>query len=115
MGSARGGRRLLGRAWKEPMAAFLDDDDARPDAIIDNGTGVIKAGFAGQQKPKASFRSCIGYLKPDAPAEIMGQPAKETYVGPSMMLEGYLRLVYPINHGMIDDWDLMEQIWDHTF
>jgi len=36
-------------------------------------------------------------------------------VGPPKMLEGYLRLQYPIQHGMVEDWDIMEQIWDHTF
>merc|ERR1711871_1143777 len=45
----------------------------------------------------------------------MGEPAKDEYVGPSEAIEGYLKLVYPIGHGMIEDWDAMEKIWDHTF
>lgn len=28
---------------------------------------------------------------------------------------GVLRLEYPIEHGIVTDWDSMEKIWDHTF
>ena len=31
--------------------------------VIDNGTGVIKAGFAGADKPRVAFRSYIGRPK----------------------------------------------------
>jgi len=92
-----------------------EDDDSRKDVVIDNGTGLIKAGFSGAPAPGTIFRSCIGLLKPEAPATIMGKPAQDVYVGPPEMLEGYLKLTYPIQSGMIDDWDVMEQIWDHTF
>lgn len=31
--------------------------------VIDNGTGVLKAGFAGDDKPHYVFRSCVGRPK----------------------------------------------------
>ena len=31
--------------------------------VIDNGTGVMKAGFAGADKPRVAFRSYIGRVK----------------------------------------------------
>ena len=31
--------------------------------VIDNGTGVLKAGFAGADKPRVAFRSYIGRVK----------------------------------------------------
>ena len=31
--------------------------------VIDNGTGVIKAGFAGSDKPRVVFRNCLGRTK----------------------------------------------------
>lgn len=29
--------------------------------------------------------------------------------------KGILTLRYPINHGVVSDWDDMEAIWQHTF
>jgi actin-related protein len=31
--------------------------------VIDNGSGILKAGFAGTDKPKAVFRSIVGRTK----------------------------------------------------
>ena len=31
--------------------------------VIDNGTGVLKAGFAGADKPRVAFRSYLGRVK----------------------------------------------------
>lgn len=31
--------------------------------VIDNGTGVIKAGIAGEERPKVVFRSMVGRVK----------------------------------------------------
>lgn len=28
---------------------------------------------------------------------------------------GVLRLSYPIDHGMVRDWEAMEKLWQHTF
>jgi len=41
------------------MTDFLSNQNI----VIDNGTGVMKAGFAGAEKPKSVFRSCVGKLK----------------------------------------------------
>jgi len=35
---------------------------------------------------------------------------RDEYVGPSEAIEGYLKLTYPIGHGMIEDWDAMEKV-----
>jgi centractin len=39
--------------------AFL----ANQPVVIDNGTGVLKAGFAGGDKPRVVFRSYVGKTK----------------------------------------------------
>ena len=37
-----------------------DDDGEIPAVVIDNGSGVCKAGFAGNDAPKSVFPSVIG-------------------------------------------------------
>ena len=36
---------------------------ANQPVVIDNGTGVLKAGFAGADKPRVIFRSYVGRTK----------------------------------------------------
>jgi actin-related protein len=81
--------------------------------VVDNGSGMVKAGFAGDDAPRAVFPSIVG--RPLYKI-IMGTQAKEYYTGDeAIAIRGVLRLNYPIEHGIITSWDDMEKIWHHTF
>ncbi|KAK2702289.1 hypothetical protein QYM36_019099 [Artemia franciscana] len=42
--------------------------------------------------------------------------SQDTYVGDAAQEKrGILRLKYPVEHGIVTDWDDMEKIWHHTF
>lgn len=42
--------------------------------------------------------------------------AQDAYVGEEANAKrGILALKYPIEHGIVTDWDDMEKIWHHTF
>lgn len=46
----------------------------------------------------------------------MGKDNKEVYVGDEAQEKrGILKLQYPIEHGIINNWDDMEKIWNHTY
>merc|ERR1712166_639417 len=96
------------------------DEDTKAAAVIDNGTGYLKGGLAGESEPDAMFRACVGYPKIDprtgeVPPVIFGEPTQESYVAPSMAQEAFMQMKFPVAHGMIDNWDDMEKIWNHLF
>lgn len=89
--------------------------------VIDNGSGNLKAGFAGEDRPKVYGSAVVGrpkYQKIMAGGALASDdvgPA-ETFVGDgAQQHRGLLRLSYPIDHGVVTNWDDMERLWHHTY
>ena len=82
--------------------------------VIDNGSGMCKAGFAGEEAPRAIFPAMVG--KPRFQGVMPGLDVKDVYIGEDAQSKrGILKLEYPIEHGIVTDWDLMEKIWHHCY
>lgn len=74
----------------------------------------MQAGFAGDDAPCVVFPSVIGW--PRNKHAMIGIGQKEMYLGDEAQARrGVLRLSYPIDHGMVRDWEAMERLWQHTF
>jgi actin len=59
--------------------------------VIDNGTGYTKIGYAGEEAPKQIYKTAV--ISQDDPTNI----------------------TYPMQYGLIQDWDAMEKVWQHGF
>ena len=82
--------------------------------VCDNGSGNIKAGFAHDDAPRAVFPSMVG--RPRHTGVMVGMGQKDAYVGTEAQnRRGILKIEYPLDHGVVTNWDDMEKIWHHTF
>ena len=85
--------------------------------VCDNGTGFIKAGRCTSHFPQHSVPSVIGHPHPnfaelvdrtiDMNSEFIGEQIEEKRAA--------LKLTYPMEEGIVKDWDIMEKVWAYTF
>ena len=82
--------------------------------VLDNGSGTIRAGYAGSDLPAAYFPSYVG--RPKHTRVLAGAVEGDIFIGPrAQELRGLLKIRYPLEHGIVTDWDDMEKIWTYVY
>ncbi|KAH9722598.1 actin-related protein 4 [Citrus sinensis] len=105
--------------------------------VIDLGSHTCKAGYAGEDAPKAVFPSVVGAIDQmdiddSANAERnsgsamdsknnvdsnKGKGKRKLYVGTQSLgfRRDHMEVLSPLKDGVVVDWDIVDSIWDHAF
>lgn len=82
--------------------------------VVDIGSGVIKAGFSGEDGPRSVFSSSVGI--PKMPGLLVGMEQRERYVGADAISKmDIMNFHQPIRKGEIVDWDKFETLMHYLF
>jgi len=84
--------------------------------VCDNGTGFVKCGFADTNFPTAIFPCMVGRPILRFEEKIDNVELKDIMVGDeAAALRNMLQITYPIDNGIIRNWEDMQYVWDYTF
>jgi actin-related protein len=100
--------------YKNKYLKMVEGSDENTVVVLDNGSGMMKAGFAGEEAPQCVFPAIVG--RPKNQSAMMGTNQKQEYIGDdAAQKRGILNLAYPIAAGIVESWEDMEKVWHHTF
>ena len=92
------------------------DAKGRKVVVCDNGTGFVKCGYAGSNFPAHIFPSLVGRPIIRAANRAEDIEVKDLMVGDeASKLRSMLEVNYPMENGMVRNWDDMCHVWDYTF
>lgn len=102
--------------------------------VLDLGSHTCKAGYAGEDAPKAVFPSVVGYIdQMDVDEETVasteksgnnadpnsnkGKGKRKLYVGSQSLgfRRDHMEVLSPLKDGVVADWDIVDSIWEHAF
>jgi len=92
------------------------DSKGKKVIVCDNGTGFVKCGYAGSNFPAHIFPSLVGRPIIRAANRIDDIEVKDLMIGDeASKLRSMLEVNYPMENGMVRNWDDMCHVWDYTF
>ncbi|KAF4320692.1 hypothetical protein BBO99_00005003 [Phytophthora kernoviae] len=84
--------------------------------VIDNGSGLMKAGFAGGETPQVVFPSFVGTTKHTRMMPGGAYEGGDVFVGNRVQHHrGLFKIQYAMEHGVVTDWNSMHRIWQHVY
>eukprot|EP00659_Diplonema_papillatum_P007609 gene7609-11650_t len=88
--------------------------------IIDNGSGALKVGKAGDSRPQAIIPNIIG--RPNRGRALLKRHRKEEDDEPEILIgdevldkTGHIDISYPMTDGIVTEWTDMQTLWERAF
>uniref|UniRef100_A0A915I935 Actin-related protein 2 n=1 Tax=Romanomermis culicivorax TaxID=13658 RepID=A0A915I935_ROMCU len=92
------------------------DSQGRKLVVVDNGTGFVKCGYAGSNFPSHIFPSLVGRPIIRSSSKINDIEIKDLMIGEECStLRQMLELSYPLENGIVRNWEDMCHLLDYTF
>uniref|UniRef100_UPI00398EEB9F actin-related protein 3B isoform X2 n=1 Tax=Pristiophorus japonicus TaxID=55135 RepID=UPI00398EEB9F len=91
-----------------------------PPCVVDCGTGYTKLGYAGNTEPQFIIPSCIAIKESAKVGDhaqrrlVRGVDDLDFYIGDEAVDKPTYATKWPIRHGLVEDWDLMERFMEHV-
>ncbi|KRX21677.1 Actin-related protein 2, partial [Trichinella nelsoni] len=102
---------LLAIGYKEMV-----DSAGRKLIVLDNGTGFVKCGYAGTNFPEHVFPSVVGRPTIRSKIKVNDVELQDVMIGSKCAaVRHMLDLSYPMDNGIVRNWDDMDLVWDYTF
>ncbi|KAI8142058.1 actin family [Fennellomyces sp. T-0311] len=84
--------------------------------VVDNGTGFVKCGYAGSNFPEHVFPSVVGRPILRAEERVGDLQVNDIMIGEeAAQLRNILQMSYPMENGIIRNWEDMRHLWNYTF
>ncbi|XP_060070517.1 actin-related protein 2 [Ylistrum balloti] len=92
------------------------DAQGRKVVVCDNGTGFVKCGYAGANFPAHIFPSLVGRPIIRSAEKHDNIEIKDLMIGDeASQLRAMLEVNYPMENGMVRNWEDMEHLYNYTF
>nr|WOD57885.1 Arp2D2 [Drosophila kanapiae] len=97
------------------------DSKGRSVIVCDNGSGFVKCGYAGSNFPAFVFPSMVGRPIIRAGNKMDEMTIKDLHINDLIVgdeasqLRSMLDLSYPMDRGVVRNWEDMCHVWDYTF
>nr|WOD57890.1 Arp2D2 [Drosophila bocki] len=97
------------------------DSKGRQVIVCDNGSGFVKCGYAGSNFPAFVFPSMVGRPIIRAGNRIDDKAVQDLNIADVIVgdeasqLRSLLELTYPMDKGVVRNWEDMCHVWDYTF
>ncbi|KAL9862092.1 Actin-related protein 4A [Arabidopsis thaliana] len=97
--------------------------------VVDLGSHTCKAGYAGEDAPKAVFPSVVGAIDgngmdiddaanttEDAKESDKEKGKRKLYTGSQALnfRRDQMEILSPTKDGIVTDWDMVDNVWDHA-
>ncbi|XP_067128800.1 actin-related protein 2-like [Centruroides vittatus] len=92
------------------------DRNGRKIVVCDNGSGFVKCGYAGSNFPTYTFPSIVGRPVLRSTNKVGDLEIKDLMIGEEAnALRSMLEITYPMENGIVRNWEDMCHVWDYTF